>query len=75
MKTLISVLTVIVTATLIAGYLTPASAGWYVNGILVSNMCRAPSGAWWVYPPPAAQAVGSPCAIYSTGEGGVVTAN
>jgi hypothetical protein len=75
MKTLISVLTAAAMTILTAGYPSTASAAWWVNGILVSNMCRAPSGAWWVYPPPAAQPVGSPCAIYSTGESGVVTAN
>ena len=44
-----------------------------VNGVWWNNMCRAPSGAWWLYPVAAAQPVGSACTIYSTGEPGVVT--
>jgi hypothetical protein len=75
MKTLISVLTVTAIAILTGGYPSTARAAWNVNGIWVSNMCRAPSGSWWLYPPQAAQPVGSFCTIYSTGEGGVVTSN
>ena len=58
-----------------AGYATAAEAAWYVNGILVSNVCRAPSGAFWVYPAEFAQPVGTSCRIYATGELGIVTAN
>jgi hypothetical protein len=41
----------------------------------VSNVCRAPSGSWWVYPAASAEPVGFDCRIPSTGEIGVVTAN
>jgi hypothetical protein len=51
-----------------------ASAAWYQYGVLVSNVCRAPSGAVWFYPIQSAQPVGSSCSIYSTGEYGIVTA-
>jgi hypothetical protein len=69
-------LTVAVTA-LAAGYplLANAQPQWLFNGVWINNMCRAPSGAWWLYPPPSAQPVGSPCVIPSTGEAGIVTAS
>jgi anti-sigma factor RsiW len=54
---------------------TSANAGWIVNGVLVSNVCRAPSGAWWRYPPAVAQPVGTSCTIPTTGEPGIVTEN
>ena len=58
--------------------LTPmadAQPAWQdVNGVWWNNMCRAPSGAWWLYPIRDAQPVGSACAIPTTGEAGVVTA-
>jgi hypothetical protein len=43
------------------------------NGVWWNNICRAPSGAWWIYPVQAAQPVGTACRIYNTGELGVVT--
>jgi hypothetical protein len=52
-----------------------ANAAWFQSGVLVSNVCRAPSGAYWVYPAQLAQPVGTACTIYSTGELGTVTAN
>jgi hypothetical protein len=73
MKNLISLVTITAITILTTGY--PASAGWYVGGVFVSNMCRAPSGAWWLYPPIDAQPVGTFCTILGTGEGGVVTPN
>jgi hypothetical protein len=75
MRTVIFVLPITAIAIMAAGYPSAAIAGWYSNGILVNNMCRAPSGAWWQYPAKAAQPVGSPCTIPSTGEAGVVTAS
>ena len=51
-----------------------ANAAWFRNGVLVSNVCRAPSGAWTVYPAFRAQPVGTYCSVW-TGEIGVVTAN
>jgi hypothetical protein len=51
-----------------------AQAAWYNGGVLVSNVCRAPSGAYWVYPAADAQPVGTACTIPPTGELGVVTA-
>jgi hypothetical protein len=74
----IRTLSFLVAATaLAAGYplLANAQPPWIVNGVWVNNMCRAPSGAWWLYPPQNAQPVGSACAIPSTGESGVVAAN
>ena len=53
-----------------------AQPAWQdINGVWWSNVCRAPSGAWWVYPMREARPVGAPCRIYSTGEPGVVTMN
>jgi hypothetical protein len=52
-----------------------AQAAWYDGGVLVSNVCRAPSGAYWVYPPVDAQPVGTSCSIPLTGELGTVTMN
>lgn len=52
-----------------------AQPAWPFLGVLVSNMCRAPSGAWWLFPPQYAQPVGSGCTIPTTGEAGVVTDN
>ena len=53
-----------------------ANAAWQRwDGIWVSNVCRAPSGAVWIYRPEAAQPVGTRCRIFSTGEPGIVTAN
>jgi hypothetical protein len=75
MKTLITALALTAIAVLAAGYPSTASAQWLVNGIWVSNMCRAYSGNWFVYPPQNAQPVGTSCLIPPTGEYGVVTAN
>ncbi len=58
-----------------AGYSPAADAAWYFGGVLVSNVCRAPSGAVWYYPAAAAQPLGTVCTILPTGEAGVVTAN
>jgi hypothetical protein len=43
------------------------------DGVWWNNMCRASSGAWWLYPPEDAQPVGTTCRIPGTGELGVVT--
>jgi hypothetical protein len=43
------------------------------SGVWWNNLCRAPSGAWWLYPIQDAQPVGSACTIPATGEAGVVT--
>jgi hypothetical protein len=77
MKTLITVLTLTAIAASAAGYPSIASAQpeWFANGVWFNNMCRAPSGNWWLYPPQNAQPVGSACAIPPTGEFGVVTPN
>jgi hypothetical protein len=57
--------------------LTPiagAEPAWQdANFIWWNNMCRAPSGAWWLYPIVDAQPVGTACSIPGTGEVGVVT--
>ncbi len=74
-KTLEALLIGSAAALALAGYATAANAAWMSNGVLVSNVCRAPSGAWWVYPAYAAQPVGTGCTIFSTGEFGTVTAN
>lgn len=57
------------------GYPATADAAWLVGSVWYSNVCRAPSGAYWVYPPANAQPVGTSCTIPATGEIGVVTAN
>ena len=50
-----------------------ADAAWYrYDGVLISNVCRAPSGAFWIYPLYQAQPVGNVCRI-PTGEFGAVT--
>jgi len=59
----------------VLGFGSLADAAWYQGGVLVSNVCRAPSGAYWVYPAYDAQAVGTSCSIPTTGELGVVTVN
>ena len=64
----------IVAALTMTAMASAADAAWLYNGVWVSNICRAPSGAYWVYPPAAAQPVGTGCQIYSTGEYGTVTA-
>jgi hypothetical protein len=56
------------------GYGAAAQAAWFSGGVLVSNVCRAPSGAWWVYPAYAAEPLGTACTIPATGEIGTVTA-
>jgi hypothetical protein len=60
-----------------ASVLTPiadAQPAWQdINGVWWNNMCRAPSGAWWLYPIANAQPIGTACTIPSTGEAGVVT--
>jgi hypothetical protein len=54
--------------------LAEAEPAWQdVNGVWWNNMCRAPSGAWWLYPVGNAQPVGTACTIPSTGEIGTVT--
>ncbi len=67
----------LVTAIAIVSLSAPmiARAAWYSGGVLVSNVCRAPSGAWWIYPPANAQPVGTYCTIPPTGEVGLVTPN
>jgi hypothetical protein len=50
-----------------------AEPAWLVDGVWWNNMCRAGSGAWWLYPVQYAQPVGTSCTIASTGEVGVVT--
>ena len=65
----------IVAAITMLGLAGTASAAWMQYGVLVSNVCRAPSGHFWVYPVQLAQPLGTACTIYSTGELGVVTAN
>jgi hypothetical protein len=64
----------IATAVLAASAITSvANAAWIdAYGNWVSNVCWAPSGAYWVYPVAYAQPVGSICRIASTGEYGVV---
>jgi hypothetical protein len=64
-----------VAAVAFAGVPTAADAAWLVGGVWVSNVCRAPSGSFWIYPAYAAAPVGSYCTIYSTGEVGTVTPN
>ena len=43
-----------------------------VYGVWWNNLCRAPSGAWWLYPVANAQPVGTACRTLNTGEVGVV---
>ena len=40
-----------------------SSAAWWQNGVLVSNVCRANANPnfYFVYPPAAAQPIGTPC--------------
>jgi hypothetical protein len=69
---------IISSALLVASLFTyqEANAAWQRwDGAWVSNVCRAPSGAVWIYPSEAAAPVGTYCRIYSTGEPGIVTAN
>jgi hypothetical protein len=44
------------------------------TGEVVNNVCLAPSGAWWAYPPANAQRVGSSCTTLNSGELGTVVA-
>lgn len=59
---------------LCAGAAFSANAAWQrPDGVWISNVCRAPSGAFWVYPMYDAQPVGFACRIPTTGEFGVVS--
>jgi hypothetical protein len=51
-----------------------AKAASLNGGVLVNNVCLAPSGAWWAYPAQSAQPVGTGCAIASTAQPGTVVA-
>jgi len=72
-KLLCLILAVLVTASVLTSIADAQPAWQDVYGVWWNNMCRAPSGAWWLYPIANAQPVGTACTIPSTGEAGVVT--
>ncbi len=76
MKTMSKLKTTVLIATAVLGtsaITSVANAAWInAYGIWVSNVCWAPSGAYWIYPVAYAQPVGSMCRIASTGEYGTV---
>lgn len=48
-----------------------AQPEWLVGDVWVNNMCRTPSGNWWLYPIANAQPVGTACSVPHYGPWGV----
>ncbi len=73
-RKLLCLISALLATSLVLTPIAEAQPAWQdVNGVWWNNMCRAPSGAWWLYPIQNAQPIGTACTIPTTGEAGVVT--